>query len=139
VSEVDDYAHHPTELKATLRAARTGDWDRVIAVFQPHLYSRTRYLRDEFAQALLEADIAVVTDVYGAREDPQPGVSGKMIVDSLLRRHPRFPIVYLPRLTSVVDYLEATTQPGDLVLTMGAGDVHRVGERFLDEGVLDDS
>ncbi len=133
VTVVDDYAHHPTELKATLRAARTGEWQRVIAVFQPHLYSRTRFLHDDFARALIEADLAVVTDVYGAREDPEPGVSGKLIVDSILRLRPRFPVIYLPRLTSVVDYLRETATAGDLVLTMGAGDVHRVGERFLEE------
>jgi UDP-N-acetylmuramate--alanine ligase len=132
VTVVDDYAHHPTELKATLRAARTGEWSRVVAVFQPHLYSRTRYLHQEFAQALLEADVAVVTEIYGAREDPQPGVSAKLIVDSLLRLSPRFPIVYLPRLTQVVEYLEEQTLPGDVVLTLGAGDVHRVGERLLE-------
>ena len=73
VTVVDDYAHHPTELRATLRAAREGEWSRVIAVFQPHLYSRTEFLQAEFAEALLEADVAVVTDVYGAREDPLPG------------------------------------------------------------------
>jgi UDP-N-acetylmuramate--alanine ligase len=134
VSVVDDYAHHPTELKATLRAARTGEWQRVVAVFQPHLYSRTRFLHDDFARALLEADIAVVTDVYGAREEPEPGVSGKLIVDSILRLRPRFPVVYLPRLTAVVDYLREVAVEGDLVLTMGAGDVHRVGEGFLEEG-----
>ncbi|MHB0979692.1 MAG: UDP-N-acetylmuramate--L-alanine ligase [Thermoleophilia bacterium] len=132
VSVVDDYAHHPTELKATLRAARTGEWARVVAVFQPHLYSRTRYMHHEFAQALLEADIAVVTDIYGAREDPQPGVSGKLIVDSLLRVNPRSPVVYLPRLSQVVEYLDQVAIPGDVVLTMGAGDVHRVGERLLE-------
>ncbi|MHB1343069.1 MAG: UDP-N-acetylmuramate--L-alanine ligase [Thermoleophilia bacterium] len=132
VTVVDDYAHHPTELKATLRAARTGEWTRVVAVFQPHLYSRTRYLHHEFAKALLEADVAVVTDIYGAREEPQPGVSAKLIVDSVLRENPRFPVVYLPRLTSVVEYLDQVTVPGDVVLTMGAGDVHRVGERLLE-------
>jgi len=134
VTVVDDYAHHPTELRATLRAAREGDWARVIAVFQPHLYSRTEFLQTEFAEALLEADIPVVTDVYGAREDPRPGVSGKLIVDSMLRLDQRKPVVYLPRLASVVDYLETVTAPGDLVLTLGAGDVHRVGERFLVAG-----
>jgi len=131
VTVVDDYAHHPTELRATLRAARQGGWSRIIAVFQPHLYSRTEFLQTEFAEALLEADIPVVTDVYGAREDPRPGVSGKLIVDSILRLEPRKPTVYLPRLGSVVEYLKAQTLPGDLVLTLGAGDVHRVGERFL--------
>ncbi len=132
VCVVDDYAHHPTELKATIRAARTGEWDRVVAVFQPHLYSRTRYLHLDFARALLEADVAVITEIYGAREEPQPGVSAKLIVDSLLRLSPRFKVVYLPRLTQVVEYLERSTVPGDLVLTMGAGDVHRVGERLLE-------
>jgi UDP-N-acetylmuramate--alanine ligase len=131
VTVVDDYAHHPTELRVTLRAARDGDWSRVIAVFQPHLYSRTEFLHAEFAEALLEADIPVVTDVYGARESPRPGVSGKLIVDSILRLDQRKPVVYLPRLGSVVDYLEALALPGDLILTLGAGDVHRVGERFL--------
>lgn len=131
ITVVDDYAHHPTELKATLCAAREGEWDRVIAVFQPHLYSRTEFLHAEFAEALLEADVAVVTDVYGAREDPRPGVSGKLIVDSILRIDQRKPVVYLPRLGAVVDYLRESTTDGDLVLTLGAGDVHRIGERFL--------
>jgi UDP-N-acetylmuramate--alanine ligase len=131
VTVVDDYAHHPTELRATLRAAREGEWSRVIAIFQPHLYSRTEFLHAEFAEALVEADIAVVTDVYGAREDPWPGVSGKLIVDSILRLAKNKPVVYLPRLGAVVDYLQRLAVPGDLVLTLGAGDVHRVGERFL--------
>jgi len=133
VTVVDDYAHHPTELRATLLAARDGEWSRIIAVLQPHLYSRTEFLHAEFAEALLEADVAVITDVYGAREDPRPGISGKLIVDSLLRLDPHKPVVYLPRLGSVVDYLEDLTGEGDLVLTLGAGDVHRVGERFLNE------
>ena len=131
VTVVDDYAHHPTELAATLSAAREGAWSRVIAVFQPHLYSRTEFLQAEFAEALLQADVAVVTDVYGAREDPMPGVSGKLIVDGILRMRKSMPVVYLPRLSSIVEYLNRSTVPGDLVLTLGAGDVHRVGERFL--------
>ena len=132
VTVVDDYAHHPTELRATLRAAREGDWSRLIAVFQPHLYSRTEFLHTEFAEALLEADMAVVTDVYGAREEPRPGVSGKLIVDSMLGLVKNKPVAYLPRLGSIVDYLRHATAAGDLVLTLGAGDIHRVGERFLD-------
>jgi UDP-N-acetylmuramate--alanine ligase len=131
VTVVDDYAHHPTEIKATLAAAREGGWSRVIAVFQPHLYSRTEFLQHEFAEALLEADLVVVTDVYGAREEPKPGVSGKLIVDGMLRVKKNKPVVYLPRLGAIVDYLRTITGPGDLVLTLGAGDVHRVGERFL--------
>jgi UDP-N-acetylmuramate--alanine ligase len=132
VTVVDDYAHHPTELAATLQAAREGEWSRVIAVFQPHLYSRTEFLHNEFAEALLGADLAVVTDVYGAREDPKPGVSGKLIVDSMLGMSKNKRVAYLPRQTSIVEYLRRTTVPGDIVLTLGAGDVHRVGERFLE-------
>jgi len=132
VTVVDDYAHHPTELEATLRAAREGDWSRVIAVFQPHLYSRTEFLYAEFAKALLEADLAVVTDVYGAREDPMPGVTGKLIVDRMQRLSKGMPVAYLPRQSSIVEYLHRHTVPGDLVLTLGAGDIHRVGERFLE-------
>lgn len=131
VTVVDDYAHHPTELNATLIAAREGEWRRIIAVFQPHLYSRTEFLHAEFAEALLGADIAVVTDVYGSREEPLPGVSGKLIVDSILRLDPCKPVVYLPRWTTVVEYLRKTAVPGDLILTLGAGDVHRLGEHFL--------
>jgi UDP-N-acetylmuramate--alanine ligase len=132
VTVVDDYAHHPTELLATLRAAREGEWSRVIAVFQPHLYSRTEFLHHEFAEALLEADLAVVTDVYGAREEPMPGVSGKLIVDRMLGLAKNKQVAYLPRQGSIVEYLRRATVPGDLVLTLGAGDVHRVGERFLE-------
>jgi len=131
VDVVDDYAHHPTEVKATLRAAQTGEWRRVLAVFQPHLYSRTRFLHRDFARALLEADLAIVTDVYGAREEPQPGVSGKLIVESMLELSPRADVAYIPRLSRVDAYLREIVQPGDLVLTMGAGDVHSVGEHFL--------
>jgi UDP-N-acetylmuramate--alanine ligase len=132
VTVVDDYAHHPTELEATLKAAREGRWERVVAVFQPHLYSRTEFLHAEFAKALLQADIAVITDVYGAREEPMPGVSGKLIVDRMLKLCKNKPVAYLPRQSSVVEYLRRCTAPGDLVLTLGAGDVHRVGERFLE-------
>lgn len=128
---VDDYGHHPTELKATLRTARLGEWKRIIAVFQPYLYSRTLYLQDELAEALLESDLAVVTDVLGAREDPQPGVTGKLIVDAILRQNPRAAVAYIPRLADVPRFLESCTRPGDLVLTMGCGDVYRAGEMFL--------
>ncbi len=131
VTVVDDYAHHPTELRATLLAAADGDWQRVIAVFQPHLYSRTEFLHADFAEALLHADVAVVTDVYGAREDPRPGITGKLIVDSLLRLDPHKPVVYLPRMGAIVDFLDGMAEEGDLILTLGAGDVHRVGERYL--------
>src|SRR5660398_205052 len=89
------------------------------------------FLHRDFARALLEADLAIVTDVYGAREEPQPGVSGKLIVESMLELSPRADVAYIPRLSRVDAYLREIVQPGDLVLTMGAGDVHSVGEHFL--------
>ena len=128
---VDDYAHHPSELAATLRAAKLGDHGRVIAVFQPHLYSRTRYLQREFGRALTLADEAVVTDVFAAREEPEPGITGKLLVDAYLAERPGGPVAYMPRLTDVVRYLSRHVRSGDLVLTLGAGDVFRAGEELL--------
>ena len=131
VRVVDDYAHHPSELAATLRAARAGGHRRVIAVFQPHLYSRTRYLQREFGRALTLADMAVVTDIFPAREEPEPGITGKLVVDAFLAERPAGPVAYMPRLDDVVEYLRTRVAEGDIVLTMGAGDVHRVGESLL--------
>jgi UDP-N-acetylmuramate--alanine ligase len=128
---VDDYAHHPTEIAATLTAANQGDHGRVIAVFQPHLFSRTRYLQREFGRVLTLADEAIVTDIFPAREEPEPGVTGKLIVDAYLAERPGGPVSYLPRLHDVVRYLAPRVRPGDLVLTMGAGDVFRAGEQLL--------
>jgi UDP-N-acetylmuramate--alanine ligase len=128
---VDDYAHHPTEITATLKAAIRGDHRRVIAVFQPHLYSRTRYLQREFGQALALADEAIVTDVFPAREEPEPGVTGKLIVDAYLTERPGGPVVYLPRLSDVAGYLAPRLRRGDMILTLGAGDVFRAGEQVL--------
>jgi len=128
---VDDYAHHPTEISATLTAAMSGDHGRVIAVFQPHLFSRTRYLQREFGQALTLADEAIVTDIFPAREEPEPGVTGKLVVDAYLAERPGGPVVYLPRLADVVGYLAPRVRADDLVLTLGAGDVFRAGEQLL--------
>jgi UDP-N-acetylmuramate--alanine ligase len=128
---VDDYAHHPTEITATLTAAMRGDHGRVIAVFQPHLYSRTRYLQREFGRALTLADEAIVTEIFPAREEPEPGVSGKLIVDAYLAERPGGPVSFLPRLHDVVARLAPRVRPGDLVLTIGAGDVFHAGEQLL--------
>jgi UDP-N-acetylmuramate--alanine ligase len=128
---VDDYAHHPTEIAATLKAAMRGGHGRVIAVFQPHLYSRTRYLQREFGHALTLADEAIVTEIFPAREEPEPGVSGKLIVDAYLTERPGGPVSFLPRLTDVVARLAPRVRPGDLVLTLGAGDISTAGEHLL--------
>src|SRR5690606_33003209 len=129
---VDDYAHHPTEIAATLAAAAKG-WPerRVVAVFQPHLYSRTRDLADDFARAFYDADVLVLTDIYGAREEPIAGVDGQLLVD-LARRYGHRDVHYVGEKAELPAYLVGLTRPGDLVVTMGAGDVWRYGERFLD-------
>jgi len=134
VRVVDDYAHHPTELTATLEAARAtrAEDGRVVAVFQPHRYSRTRALWREFGEALTAADAVLVTDVYGAGEMPQPGVSGKLIVDAITEAEGRpTEVFYVPPLNAVPRVLRAVAEDGDTILTMGAGDVSRVGDELL--------
>ena len=132
VTVIDDYAHHPTEVRATLGAARPGPWERVVAVFQPHRYSRTRAFAGEFGASFAGADRVVVTDVYGAGEEPVPGVTGKLVADAVCRALPGRPVAYLPHRDELVSYLAATSRRGDAVLTLGAGDVTAVGEELLD-------
>jgi UDP-N-acetylmuramate--alanine ligase len=131
---VDDYAHHPTEIEATLEAARWGPWSRIVAVFQPHLYSRTQALRREFGEALASADVVVVTDVYAAREEPLPGVTGKLVTDAVCEFAPSKRVAYLPRLDDAALYVRSHIRPGDLVLSLGAGDVTTLHDRVLAEG-----
>lgn len=131
VTVIDDYAHHPTEVRATLAAARPGPYERVIAVFQPHRYSRTAALADEFGAAFGDADVVVLMDVYGAGEHPVPGVTGASIADAVGVHLPDRPVVYFPHRGDLLDHLQEMVRPGDLVLTLGAGDVTTVGEEFL--------
>jgi UDP-N-acetylmuramate--alanine ligase len=134
VRVVDDYAHHPTELSATLDAARATmpRGGRLIAVFQPHRYSRTRKLYREFGEAFASADAVFITEVYGAGEMPQPGVNGKLIVDAICetRGHPN--VYYIPQQDDVPRILRDVSERGDVVLTLGAGDISRMGERLLE-------
>ena len=134
VRVVDDYAHHPTELAATLAAARSTmtNGGRVIAVFQPHRYSRTRALYREFGESFAAADAVLVTEVYGAGEMPQPGVNGKLIVDAICEtpHHPE--VYYIPQQDAIPRVLGDISEKGDLVLTLGAGDISQVGEALLD-------
>jgi UDP-N-acetylmuramate--alanine ligase len=129
----DDYAHHPTEVRAQLQAARTvvPGGGRLVVVFQPHLYSRTLSFAAEFAEALSLADVVVVLDVYGAREDPQPGVSGALISDRLAARGTPT-VVYEPSLGAAAGTVAELLQAGDLIVTMGAGDVTMLGPQLLD-------
>lgn len=127
---VDDYAHHPTEVQATLQAARDG-WDRrIIAVFQPHLYSRTRDFYHEFAAAFMNSDIFIVTDVYPARELPIKGISGKLVADAA-RESGHRNVHYLPQLDDLPDFLDTVTKPNDMVITLGAGTIWRYGEAYF--------
>jgi len=131
---VDDYAHHPTEIAATLAAARQVYPERrIVALFQPHLYSRTRDFAREFGRSLLACDLALVTDVYPSREKPIAGVTGDLIA-SAARSAGHADTVYIPEKTKVVDRLEELLGSGDLLLTLGAGDVVKLGEEYLRRG-----
>lgn len=131
VRVVDDYAHHPTELSSTLQAARETSAGRVIAVFQPHRYSRTKKLHREFGEAFEAADAVLITDVYGAGELPQPGVNGKLIVDAICETRGHPDVYYVPEQLDIPQVLHTISGSDDTVLTMGAGDISRVGEELL--------
>ena len=124
----DDYAHHPTEVKATLEAAGGVTQGRLWAVFQPHLYSRTERFSDEFGAALSSADVVVVTDVYGAREAPVPGVTGELVADAAKLAGAE--VYYVPHRADLAEFLLPKVDSGDLVLTMGAGDITLLHTEF---------
>jgi UDP-N-acetylmuramate--alanine ligase len=130
VTVIDDYAHHPTELAVNVAAAhQTAPTGRVVAVFQPHLYSRTAALYDEFGQALAGADVVVVTDVYGAREAPVPGVTGGLVAQAASAAGAL--THYVPAASDLPLAVAELVAPGDLVLTFGAGDITEVGPALL--------
>ncbi len=128
---VDDYGHHPTEIKATLAAAKAAPGRRVVAVFQPHRYTRTQHLLKEFFTAFNQADTVVIMEIYAAGEQPIPGVSGQAIYEGI-KRHGHKDAVFIADKDKVVDHLAGVLRKGDLVLTLGAGDVWKLGERFLE-------
>lgn len=128
---VDDYAHHPTEIAATLAAARQTAPVRLICVFQPHRYSRTQLLREEFGACFAAADLLLLTDVYAAGEEPIPGISGETLMEEVARRTGQ-DAVYLPERDDLLRYLAQHVRTGDLVITMGAGNILEVGEELVD-------
>ena len=131
---VDDYAHHPAEVAATLAAAREAfPGARLVAVFQPHLYSRTQQLAKEFGRSLLGADQAWVTDVYAAREEPIPGVSGELVVEAA-RASGHRNVGYVTHWRELPPVLAQSVGEGEVVLTMGAGDVFKLGQQLAAEG-----
>ena len=131
VAVYNDYAHHPTELAAVIAAAREQRARRLLVLFQPHLYSRTLHLADELARALATADVACVTDVYPAREAPVPGVTGKLVVDRLAEVRPGMTVGWTPALEDAATFVARRARSGDVVLTVGAGDVDRAAPLVL--------
>lgn len=131
VTFVDSYDHLPTEIRAALAAAAGGGFGRVVCVFQPHRYTRTRDLAPTFADAFVDADVLAVTELYGAGEVPIPGVTGRLVLDAVRDAHPDEDVAYLADLDEAVAWLDATLRPGDLCLTLNAGDLTTVPDRVL--------
>ncbi|TVR16636.1 MAG: UDP-N-acetylmuramate--L-alanine ligase [Balneolaceae bacterium] len=129
---IDDYAHHPTEVQATIQAARKG-WPtrRIVAVFQPHLYSRTKQMHKEFGLSFFDAELLVVTDIYPSREKPIEGVTGKLVADTA-KNYGHKNVIYVKNKADLPQKLKEVTKPGDIIITMGAGDIYRYGEQFVE-------
>ncbi len=130
ITVVDDYAHHPTEIAASLKAARDGWSKRIVAVFQPHLFSRTRDFHRDFGRVLSASDLMVVTDIYPARETPIPGVSGELVAIAA-RESGHQAVSYVPERERIAKHLLQIVRPGDLIMTFGAGDIWKTAEEFL--------
>jgi UDP-N-acetylmuramate--alanine ligase len=128
----DDYAHHPTECRATLSGVKLGWRRRVVCVFQPHLYSRTRDFYEDFGKSFLLSDVLVVTDVYPAREEPIQGVNGELIVNAA-KQFGHKDVHYVPDKKKVPAFLKSIVKSGDIVITMGAGDIWKYGEELLNQ------
>ncbi|NLD47144.1 MAG: UDP-N-acetylmuramate--L-alanine ligase [Clostridiaceae bacterium] len=126
---VDDYAHHPSEIIATLKAARNGTYRKVWCVFQPHTYTRTKLLLKEFSEAFSEADSIIISDIYSAREIDTGEIHSSTLTDRIKEKGKD--AVYISDFDAIVEYLRENASSGDLILTMGAGDVYKVGEMFL--------
>jgi UDP-N-acetylmuramate--alanine ligase len=129
---VDDYAHHPTEIQASLKAAREGWKRRIIAVFQPHLYSRTRDFYQDFGQSFFDADILIITDIFPAREEPIPGITGELVAKAAKSFGHR-QVVYISDMDEVVEYLRNIVREDDLIVTLGAGDIWKISEQLVEQ------
>ncbi len=128
---IDDYAHHPTEVAATLKGIRAG-WDRrIVAVFQPHLYSRTRDFYEDFAKSFLNCDVFICLDIYPAREEPIQGITGELVTESA-KKFGHKNVLYVKDKNNLPDALINVVKSGDIVVTMGAGDIYQYGEKFIE-------
>ncbi|HAQ55626.1 MAG TPA: UDP-N-acetylmuramate--L-alanine ligase [Anaerovibrio sp.] len=128
---VDDYAHHPTEIATTLKAARQTQPKRLVCAFQPHRYSRTQLLQKEYGSCFRDADLLVLTDVYSAGEDPIPGIDGELLVKEVAEQTGQ-KTVYIKDKKEIAAYLKSIAQEGDLIMTMGAGDIVKCGEELVE-------
>ena len=131
VEFIDDYAHLPTEVACSLKAASEGEWDRVVCVFQPHRYTRTSHMWSAFAHCFEAADVVIITDIYSAGESPIPGISGELIWQAVTEAHPGSNVDYVPRLDDVANRLAEMLRPRDLCLTLGAGDLAGVPDQVI--------
>jgi len=127
----DDYAHHPSEVSATLEAAALFKKNRLIAIFQPHRYSRLKALYDKFSSCFEKSDILVITDVYSSGESPLPGINGKILVDEIIAKGFDKKIAYIPKISDIADYIEDFLRKEDIVIVMGAGDITRVSDELI--------
>ncbi len=128
---VDDYAHHPREIESVLKTAREGWKGRIIAIFQPHLFSRTILLKDRFGKAFFDADLVYITDIYPSREERIPGITGKIISDAI-KGYGHKNVRYIENMDDIYKELADELKPGDMIITMGAGNINRVGEKIAD-------
>jgi len=132
VKIVDDYAHHPAEIAATIKAARNVPHEKMWVLFQPHTYTRTLALHDEFAEALAAADRVVLAEIYAAREKNIHNVSSRTIAEKMKRDNPWKDVWYMATFEEIAEFVLANAEAGDLVITMGAGDINLVGEMILE-------
>jgi len=128
---IDDYAHHPTEIQATLSAARQMNSKRMIAIFQPHRYTRTQLLLEEFGRSFDLVDYCLITDIYAASEPPIEGVSAEKVYDLVKKRNPGKTVKYIPK-DNIVEHILEMIMPGDMVITMGAGDIVKIGDELAE-------
>jgi UDP-N-acetylmuramate--alanine ligase len=133
VTFVDDYGHLPSEVAATLATARHGGYGRVVAVFQPHRYTRTAALAGAFADAFDDADSVVVTDIYSAGERPLPGVSGRLVADAIALARPGLPVRYAATRDQLRTVVATVLEPGDVCVTLGAGDLTTLPDQLLED------
>ena len=133
VKIVDDYAHHPTEIKATLSASENVPHNKLWCIFQPHTYTRTIALFDEFADAFEKADHLILAEIYAAREKNIYKISSAQLAEKIKETHPDKDVLFMEDFAAIADYVDSQAQRGDMVITMGAGDIYKVGEMLLEK------